>query len=84
MPVRRSYSCASSCGDTCGMRPTEVSLGQTVYHMSPLALEIGALVVTLLIAMEMRRQQQSWRAVLATSLIALGVFTAMIVSWRAG
>ena len=52
--------------------------------MSPIVLECGAVVVTLLIAREMRRQQQSWRAVLAVSLIALGVFTAMILSWRAG
>ena len=51
--------------------------------MSLLLLEGGAVLVTLLIAIEMRRQQQSWRVALATSLLALAVFTAMILSWRA-
>jgi hypothetical protein len=52
--------------------------------MSSMVLESGAILVTLLIAIEMRRQQQSWRTVLVSSLVALGIFTAMILSWRAG
>jgi hypothetical protein len=54
------------------------------YHMTSMVLESGAILVTLLIAIEMRRQQQSWRTVLVSSLVALGIFTAMILSWRAG
>ena len=50
--------------------------------MSVLVLEGGAVVVTLLVAMEMRRQQMSWRFVLTSSLIMLAAFTAMIVTWR--
>ena len=50
--------------------------------MSVIVLEGGAIVVTLLAAREMRRQQFSWRFVLTSSLIMLAVFTVMIVTWR--
>jgi len=45
-------------------------------------LESGAVLLTLLIAMEMRRQQMSWRSVLLCSLAVLGTMTAMILMWR--
>jgi hypothetical protein len=51
---------------------------------SAIVLEVGAVIVTLLIAREMRRQQRSWRVVIVSSLVTLAVFTAMIFSWRAG
>ena len=50
--------------------------------MSIIVLEGGALIVTLLAAMEMRRQQMSWQFVLTSSLIMLAAFTIMIITWR--
>ena len=50
--------------------------------MSVMVLEGGAVVVTLLAAMEMRGQELSWRFVLTSSLMMLGLFTAMIITWR--
>ena len=50
--------------------------------MSFLALEICAVVFALLLALEMRRQQRPWRAVLVSALVVLGTFTAMIIMWR--
>ena len=50
--------------------------------MSFLVLEGGAVVFTLLFAMEMSRQRQSWRAVLISSLTVLGTLTVMIALWR--
>ncbi len=50
--------------------------------MNFIVLESGAVILTLLVAMEMRRQQLSWRSVLIRSLIVLGVLTAMIAMWR--
>jgi hypothetical protein len=45
-------------------------------------LEGGAVVLTLLIAMEMRRQRRSWRTVLLSAVTVLATFTAMIMMWR--
>jgi hypothetical protein len=50
--------------------------------MSFLALESGAVVLTILVAMEMRRQRLSWRSVFFGSLLVLSTLTAMIVMWR--
>lgn len=50
--------------------------------MSVIVFEAGAVVVTLLVAREMRRQKFSWRFVLMSSLILLAAFTAMIMMWR--
>jgi len=50
--------------------------------MSVIVFEGAALVVTLLVAREMRRQQFSWRFVLTSSLVMLAAFTAMIIMWR--
>ena len=50
--------------------------------MSVIVLEGCAVVVTLLAALEMRRQHLSWRFVLASSLMMLGVFSVMIITWR--
>ena len=50
--------------------------------MTFMMLEGGAVVLTLLVAMEMRRQQLSWRSVLIGALIVLGALTAMIAMWR--
>ncbi len=50
--------------------------------MSFMVLESGAVVLTLLVAMEMRRQRLSWRAVLIRSLLVLGALTTMIAMWR--
>ena len=50
--------------------------------MSFMVLESGAVILTLLVAMEMRRQRLSWRSVLIGSLIVLGALTAMIGMWR--
>jgi hypothetical protein len=50
--------------------------------MTFMMLESGAVVLTLLIAMEMRRQRLSWQSVLVGSLIVLGALTAMIAMWR--
>ena len=51
-------------------------------YMSVIVLEAGAVVVTLLVAREMRRQRFSWRFVVISSLIMLAAFTAMIMMWR--
>ena len=50
--------------------------------MTFIMLESGAVVLTLLVAMEMRRQQLSWQSVLSSSLIVLVALTAMITMWR--
>ena len=50
--------------------------------MSFMVLESGAVVLTLLVAMEMRRQRLAWRSVLIRSLLVLGALTAMIAMWR--
>lgn len=50
--------------------------------MSFMVLESGAVIVTMLVALEMRRQRLAWRSVLVRSLGVLGVLTAMIVMWR--
>lgn len=50
--------------------------------MSMLVLEAGVVVLTLLVALEMRRQRFSWSAILIGSLIVLGALTATIVMWR--
>jgi len=50
--------------------------------MSFMVFEGGAVLVTVLVALEMRRQRLGWRSVLIRSLGVLGVLTAMIVMWR--
>ena len=45
-------------------------------------LEIGAVILTLLTGLEMRRQRVPWRSVLLRSLIILGIFTGAIAMWR--
>ena len=47
-----------------------------------MVLESAAAILTILIAMEMRRQRLPWRSVLIRSLGVLAVLTAMIVMWR--
>jgi ABC-type cobalamin transport system permease subunit len=47
-----------------------------------MVLETGAVIFTVLVAMEMHRQQLSSRSVLIGSLVVLGTLTAMIVMWR--
>ena len=50
--------------------------------MSVIVVEGAAVVVTLLVAMEMRRQKFSWGFILTSSVIMLAAFTAMIMMWR--
>lgn len=50
--------------------------------MSFMVLESGAVILTLLVVWELRRQQRSWRSVVVYSLIMLGVLTALIIAWR--
>ena len=50
--------------------------------MSFMVLESAAIILTLLVAMEMRRQRLAWPSVLIRSLGVLGVLTAMIAMWR--
>lgn len=50
--------------------------------MSFLVLESGAVILSLLIGLEMRRQRRPWGTVVVRSLIVLGVLTATIVAWR--
>ena len=50
--------------------------------MNVIVFEGAAVVVTLLVAMEMRRQRFSWRFVLTSWVIMLAAFTAMIIMWR--
>ncbi len=45
-------------------------------------LETAAVVLTLLAALEMRRQQRSWQFVVVTSVALLGALTVMIAIWR--
>ena len=45
-------------------------------------LESGALVLTILMGMEMRRQRTPWRLVMIRLLIIFSVLSAMIVAWR--
>jgi hypothetical protein len=45
-------------------------------------MESAAVIVTVLMGLEMRRQQVPWRSVVVRSVIALGILTAMIVMWR--
>jgi hypothetical protein len=47
-----------------------------------MVLEGGAVVVTLLVAMEMRRQRLSWRFVVTSALIIFAAFSLMIITWR--
>jgi len=54
----------------------------TQNDMTFMVLESAAVILTLLVAMEMRRQQLSWRSVLIGSLTVLGALTAMIAMWR--
>ena len=50
--------------------------------MSLAIMETGAVILTLLMGLEMRRQKMPWRSVVVRLLIALGILTAMIVLWR--
>ena len=50
--------------------------------MSFMVLESGAVVLTVLVAMEMHRQRLSLRSVFLGSLTVFGTLTAMIVMWR--
>lgn len=50
--------------------------------MSSAFLEVGAAIVTLLVVLEMRRQQRPWRVALGVGVAMLATFTAMIVMWR--
>ena len=45
-------------------------------------LESGAVALTILIALEMRRQRMTWGSVFLRSLVVLGAVTCMIVMWR--
>jgi hypothetical protein len=60
---------------------SQLILGEE-YDMSLMVLESGAVILTLLVGWEMRRQQLAWRSVLIRSLILLGILTAMIAMWR--
>ena len=48
-----------------------------------MALEAGVAALAIMIAIEMRRQRRSWRAVLISSLAVFVTLTAMVVMWRA-
>jgi hypothetical protein len=50
--------------------------------MSFTVLEGVAVILTLLVAMEMRRQRLAWRSVVIRALGVLGVLTIMIAMWR--
>ena len=50
--------------------------------MSFIMMESGAVVLTILVALEMRRQRLSAQSVFLSSLFVLGSLTAMIVMWR--
>lgn len=50
--------------------------------MAFVILETGALILTILIGMEMRRQNVPWRSVAIRLLIVGVVLTAMILMWR--
>jgi hypothetical protein len=50
--------------------------------MSFTLLESGAVILTLLIGFEMRRQRLPWRSVLVRSFIVLGIATGVIAMWR--
>ena len=52
------------------------------HTVSFLMLEGGAVIATLLVAREMRRQGLSSRAVSVGALLIFATFTAMIVMWR--
>jgi len=47
-----------------------------------MVLESGAVILTLLVAIEMRRQRLAWRSVIIRSLGVLAVLTTMIAMWR--
>jgi hypothetical protein len=49
--------------------------------MSFVILESGALILTLPVGWEIRRQRLPWRSVLVRSLIMLGVLSALIGMW---
>jgi hypothetical protein len=53
-----------------------------ITSMSFMLLESAAVVLTLLVAIEMRRQRLAWRSVVIRSLGVLGVLTIMIAMWR--
>lgn len=50
--------------------------------MTFVMMESGALILTVLMGLEMRRQNVPWRSVAVRSLITLGILTAIIVMWR--
>mgnify|MGYP007080211415 CR=1 FL=1 len=50
--------------------------------MNFLVLESGALILTLLAVLEMRRQRTPWRGVVLRAAIVLAVLTATIIAWR--
>jgi hypothetical protein len=50
--------------------------------MSFVMLQGAAVILTLLIGWEMRRQRMPWRSVVIRSLIVLAVLTGLIVAWR--
>jgi hypothetical protein len=50
--------------------------------MSFLVLECGAVILTLLAVLEMRRQRTPWRSVVIRASVVLAVLTATIVAWR--
>lgn len=50
--------------------------------MTFVMMESGAVILTLLMGLEMRRQKVPWRSVVVRSVIALGILTAMIAMWR--
>jgi hypothetical protein len=50
--------------------------------MSFLVLGCGALVVTLLVVLEMRRQRTPWRSVVIRAAFVFAVLMATIVAWR--
>lgn len=52
------------------------------YDMTFVMMESGAVILTLLMGLEMRRQKVPWRSVVVRSVIALGILTAMIAMWR--
>ena len=52
------------------------------YAMRFVTLEVAAIILTLLMGFEMRRQRVPWRSVVVRSLIALVFLTVMIALWR--
>lgn len=50
--------------------------------MTFVMMESGAIILTLLMGLEMLRQKVPWRSVVIRSVIALGLLTAVIATWR--